>query len=350
MTTANSLQTPPPANGQHQPAPPSDIFDSDDYGQQAGTPEFHPNPAPAAAATQPAPAPTPAPQTPPAPKHPAWLTSKAEALGLHPLLVERLDTGELSQVVTESLHRQLAERADRSRTETVQGQQGQAAAAATPAQPQAPPAFEWGEFEDEDPRTGAKEKRKYTDEDIAAPIAHHIKKLYEKVSRVEELEKYIATMQKQVVESAEARREREFDAAFSKFPALYGQGGYAAVKDNTEFLTRRKAAYQMAKAMIQSAPPELAAQLTVESVVTNLTRTMFGQAPVAAAATPAPQPNHPGNGYANGHVAQPTARQPGARQPGRAAAIDAVSDLWRQQQAQAPTPAGDYTTLDEFLE
>lgn len=324
-----------------------------------------------AASVPPPPAAPSAPQTQqPQSQHPAWLLNQATSLGIHPLVIERLDPQGLTQVVIETQGRLMADHSDRSRAATIQQPatpQHQAAAAATQAQvaaqpvaPQEPP-FDWGTFEDE-VAPGQKQMVKFTDDMLNPAIAHHIKKLTKQIT---ELQGFIGNMGRQAQESREAAIQREFDAAFNRIPQVFGNGTAASLQGTPEF-QRRKIIYQAVKGMFSAMPKEALANMSVESGVLAMAKQIFNADPsVAAAAAPQPQPQHApqpqhhqnGNGqqaangvWNNGIVAVPTQRRASDQQYGRDRAVAGAQQMFQEWQANGAFPQGGDTSIDEFLQ
>lgn len=371
MTTHNSVQaTVPTPASVVQPSrldALASAFDVQDPPYQFATVAESVTPAPVTAPAQPAPAfvppqgqpaPSAAPQPAPVtPKHPAWLIAQATELGIHPLLLDRLDTNELGQFVYDqnTLIRQNAAAQSRGAAVTNPNPPGgtphEVAAAATQTAPPPPQSqareFDWGEFQeyDEYGRPVAGKKKKYTDEDVNPALAHHIKKL---TDEVQGLKSFIGTMQNQAIASSEKKFENEFDAAFSNYPAVFGAGSAAQVKGQPEFFERRKLVFGAAKAMMKSLPPELAGKMTIATAVATMAKSMFGVDPVAAAATPATPAGSPAPDYTNAGVARPTQRQPSSKPLGVERAEEAVKHWWQEQSANGKPVEGD-TTVDEFL-
>ncbi len=301
-----------------------------------------------------------------APRHPQWLVTAAESQGIHPLVLERLDTNDLNAIVISTMQRQLAERNNAVAVQTITAPQTQpvpvgtipgqpatiqpvsAQAPVAPSQPQVP-SFDWGVHPDVDMVTGQPTApRQYTDADINPAIAAHIKTL---TTEVVGLKKFIATMNNTVAQSTEEKIQREFDTEFQKYPGVFGQGDGRAVHGKPEF-ERRRIVYQSVKAMFQTLPPEARAAVTIGGAVQNYTKTLFGADPVATVSGPqfAPQPTPaPGQNFMGGAVAVPTQRKPAATQPGRDAAIEATMEWWNANKAANPAEGAGGTSLNEFL-
>lgn len=344
----------------------------------AAVPPVAPAPAPAPVATVATPAPIAAPSAPSAPsaptaptaptapKHPDWLVRAAEGQGMHPLILERLDTNDLNAIVVSTMQRQLQERNTAIATQTIQAppqvqppnsQPGTPPLVPQPAVPiqQAPahpqqPAFDWGVHPDIDDRTGLPTApRQYTDADINPAIGAHIKAL---ATEVTNLKRFISTMNQTVAQSTEEKIQREFDTEFQKYPQVFGQGDGRAVHGKPEF-ERRRIVYQSVKAMFQTLPPEARTAVTIGGAVQNYTKTLFGADPATVAA-PAPvgapgSPVQPGANFAGAGLAVPTQRKPAPAGPGRDQAIEATLDWWNQNKAANPADAGGGTSLNEFL-
>lgn len=362
MTTPNSIVAPTPV----VPATPAPSamdslaasFDVQDPPHQYNLPAPAPaQPAPANVPPQGQPAPSAAVvATAVVPKHPAWLMAQAVELGVHPLLLDRLDTNELGQFVYDQNKAIRENGSQASRSAAVQNQNpaggspSEVAAAAVAAaqaavQTQQAKEFDWGEFQeyDEYGRPVAGKKRKYTDEDVNPALAHHIKALTEKIGG---LEKFIGTMQNQAVASHEMKFQNDFDAAFAGYPAVFGTGTAATIKSQPEFFERRKLVFGAAKAMMKSLPPEIASKMPIATAVATMTKSMFGiDAPAAAAS----QSGQPAPDFTGGAVARPTQRQPSSKPLGTARATEAVTQWWQDQAVNGSTAEGD-TSIDEFPE
>lgn len=325
---------------------------------QGSVPAAKEGPAAAAAtATQPSAATT----------HPAWLTAKATELGVHPLIVDRFDTAQLTQYVFDQLS-QARQIAAQNHQAAIVGQGQQAPATPTvpvspanpsgpgvatiPAAPQVPvapqqPAFDWGTFDDVDD-FGRPVKKQYTDADINPALAHHVKAQAERIAK---LESFIATMNQQVTTARESQVQKKFDELFNSVPEVFGTGSAAQVRASApaEF-QRRSVAYNAVKEMVQSS----GGSLSPDEAFRIVTKSLFGRdvPQVAAAARQAAgtgqQPAGPGANFQNATVAVPTQRQAPTSPPGKQAAVDAVSQWW-QDQAGAAVGSGVDTSLEEFL-
>jgi hypothetical protein len=301
------------------------------------------------------------------PGHPAWLTAKATELGVHPLIVDRFDTAQLTQYVFDQLSQARAI-ASQNHQATIVGQGHQVPAtptvpvqpaspsgpgvAAIPAAPQVPaapqqPAFDWGTFDDVDD-FGRPVKKQFTDADINPAIAHHVKAQAERIAK---LESFIATMSQQVTTARESQVQKRFDELFNGVPEVFGAGSAAQVRASApaEF-QRRSVVYNAVKEMVQSS----GGQLSPDEAFRIVTKSLFGRdvPQVAAAARQAAgtgqQPASPGASFPNATVAVPTQRQAPTSPPGKRAAVDAVSQWW-QDQAGAAVGSGVDTSLEEFL-
>lgn len=379
MTTPNSLLSPPPQNGaavtieapldalsasydiQDEPAP-IDLKAIEDLAKPAPKPAPTPTPTPQAPAAVPATAPaTAAPvPAPAAPEkrpsaHSASLLKRATDLGIHPIVIDRLNSSELSDLVFEQMSARLAAAAENSRAATVQSAaQAPAApepqkveAASTPAEEQ-DRSWDWGEHQayDEYGNPIAGKKMKYTDEMLNPALAHHIRA---QAKRIEKLEKFISQVEQQQVTRHESRIERDFDEAFSLFPDTFGVGGAAAVRDNAELMERRKVTYAAVRAMFSTMPKEVAGKMTIKDGVVAMAKSLFGKDPkVEAASTPAVPPNHPGQRYAGAALAAPTNRQPSDLPLGEARAKEEIKAWWNENR-ESGTPQGGATTPDEFF-
>lgn len=288
------------------------------------------------------------------PKHPAWLLAQAESFGLHPLMIERLDTDTLGAVVTDEMKKA------RTRTQASpdSGQLPGQTAAPAQAAPPAVPAFDWGEHEDFeydfDGKKVSKGKRKFTDDDVHPAIAAVIKK---QSKEIEDLKAFVGTMATQARSATESRKEQAFNAAFDKFPSFLGKGSPQSLHGKPEF-ERRRILYQAVDGMMKAMPAEVRATMSLDSAVQSMAKSIFNVEPeVAAAASETPvQPSkrQPGtNGHAsaqdwvNGAVAVPTQRTPNPAGPGRTKAVEAATDWFNE--ARTTEPDGGLTSIDEFL-
>lgn len=302
-------------------------------------PAQKPPAAPAAPASPPAPAAPAAPAA--AAAHPKWLTDRASDLGLHPLMVERLDTASLQQVVIESLAAQRSAAQAEARSaltnpppQTVEQSEAQAQARGVE--------FDWGEHEDYDVHgrpTG--KKRKYTDDDTAPHLAAAIKRM---AAELEQVKAFNQQMVAQMRGSQERTVEQQFDSVFSEMPGVFGTGTGAALKGRPEF-ERRAAVFNAVRNMLRGLPREAAAKADIRSAVLLMSKTLFGVEPAAPAAAATPKPeaaalpaSHPGHAFASGGVAQPTDRSTQQQPKGEARARQAVADWWAQQE---PAASGD---------
>lgn len=334
----------------------------------AGTTVAPETPAPSVPPVQPAQQPSQQPAPPiagqPTPadiKHPAWLIDAAvNRLGMHTLIIERLTTPELTQLVVSELARsgQSAPQTQASQVQNASGKTDAQAAANVAAQtpPNAPqePAWDWGEHQafDDMGNPLAGKKMKYTDDMINPAIGHWIKKL---AAEVKEVRDFQNRMKQKVAENQHRTIEDQFDQAFSLFPAVFGKGNVHEIKSNPEFFQRRQLIFGAVRGMFRSMDPAVAAKMTVEQAVKVMAKSLLGveppaPAPAAAANGNASQlpANHPGQNFANANVAVPTQRQPSQLPLGDARAAAAVQAWWDENR-NAGLPADGATTMEEFF-
>lgn len=284
----------------------------------------------------------------PASRHPAWLSAQFDALGLNPLLSERLSTEDLTRVVLDTQAQKVAEADSRVRSGLLAATPNAAAqvaavAAPNPAAQQQPAAFDWGTFDDVG-IDGTVTKKVYSDADIDPALAHHIKS---QDKRIAEMERFIKGMSQTVAQSHEARVEAEFDRAFEKFPAVFGTGPGGSLRGKPEF-ERRKAVYGAVKGMFLALPEAARASMTVESGVQAMAKSLFNAEPTGAAAAATPGTPTPEQ-FVAGAVAVPTQRRPSDQPFGRDRAVAETTEFMRETTAAGGVPSGGDTTLDEFF-
>lgn len=308
------------------------------------------------AATQPKPSlPTtpPAPPAPPPPKHSPWLLKKAEQFGIHPVVVDKLSSEELNQVVLEHVAMQLENQRHFTQSQVLDTtnrppQAIQPTATQVPGQPTAvatEPTLDWGTIEDEDPRTGQKVVRPVEESEIYKPIAKLFK---EQQKRIAALEEEIRQSRVQTQAAVERTVEQKFEDAFAKFPQLFGQGTGASLKGTPEF-ERRRVVYQYAN----SIPAEQRANMTIEQAVDQVTKLLFAVEAASNGQAPSPQ-QVPQNGkkspidaWNSGVLASPTKRVEGSMPRGEKLARENIAAVMRDMAAQGDN-FGE-TTEDEFL-
>jgi len=269
---------------------------------------------------------------PPRPKHPQHLLRHAEALGFHPALVEALPTEQLTQVVMDALAAQRREAASQQLAAQVQ-RPAEAASAPTLGPPQGQRSlaeeFDWGEYEDDD-GSGRKVTKKVDPEDLHPALVGVLKRQQQQLA---ELRRQLAEQSQQQQQARERTTAQRFDAAFARFPKLFGAGSAEDVKGTPEF-ARRSAVY----AQVMAIPPAQRAGLTIEQAVEQVAKTLFG--PLDAGARV--------EGWNAGAVAVPTKRGADPA-PGRSKAIQSVEEYMREQRSQGGSLFAE-TTEDEFLQ
>ena len=326
--------TTPSANG--QPVNPAGAYTIIDPDHSYTLPDQAPAAATGAAAAA-------APATSPAPKHPAWVLQHAAEFGIHPLVIDRLPTGELSQLVMETMARARQEQATRGVANAIQTPQ--AAAAAAQPQPVAP-SFDWGVHDDTDD-SGRTIRKQFTDADVHPAVAVHIKSQNDRIKRLEDS---LQNMHQSAAVSVEQQRQGQFDVAFNKIGGVFGTGTANSLKGTAEF-GRRGSVYAAVKGMYNALPAEVREGMTIEQAVFTMAKSMFGaEVPAAAANAARPTNGQPtAEQFRNGTVQPPTQRRGSDQQFGPARAKEEAVAWFAEQQAAGAIPANGGTSMDEFL-
>lgn len=301
-------------------------------------------PAPSVPPVAPA-APAPAPVA--APKHPERLLRYASELGIHPLIVDKFSTDDLNAFVMDQL---ATVRQTHQQNQTASTITNPVAAAATPAVPAEPP-FDWGKHPvlDAEGRATAA-TRQYTEDEVHPVLAAHIKTLH---GEIKGLKAELANMARAGAQSAEAQREKVFDAAFNKLGGVFGTGDAASLKGKPEW-DRRATVYAAVKGMYAALPQAMRNTMPIEDAVFSIAKSMFNvpvPAPQAAPAAAAAQNGVPTpEAFRTGGTQPPTARRSNNDRPvGRDRAVHDATEWFKQQATEGnPVEAGG-TQMDEFF-
>lgn len=292
-----------------------------------------PPPPPAAAATVP---PTAAAGPAKATTHPKYLVSQATDFGIPESVIAAVSPDVLGDLVYRETKKAMAE----ARTQSVAAAR-QGDAVSPPPPPPAPPPFDWGEIE-EDGEDGAKIRRKVAEDELHPAIVNHIKKLTDKIAK---LEAGWEAAGQEVKAQTERTVEQRLDAAFSTMERAFGKGAAADVKGTPAF-ARRKAVWMA----MQEMDPEEKKGMTLEAALAKCAKDLFGVTPAAAAGPKKPKPPAQAviDDWNEGVVNKPTNRVAAPQKNGVAKARSSVADYLDEIKNSDAEGEGD-VTLEEFL-